>query len=70
VLRPDLAYPSAGLLPVALGFGVVDRVVLAVAGIGLNWTRPDLGGDSGRATGLVAERLLPDGSIGCVVYMP
>ena len=89
VLRPDLACPSAGLLPVALGFGVVaalrelglasdlkwpndvlwrgrklagllvesqsrgDRVVLAVAGIGLNWTPPDLGGDSGRATGMV-----------------
>jgi len=87
-LRPDLACPSAGVLPVALGFGVV----LAVAGIGLNWTPPDLGGDSllkasgpapfvkawpGVSAGLgrrgetaLAERLLPDGSIGCVVYMP
>jgi BirA family biotin operon repressor/biotin-[acetyl-CoA-carboxylase] ligase len=89
VLRPELAHPSAGLLPVALGFGVVaalrelgpacdlkwpndvlwrgrklagllvesqsrgDRVSLAVAGIGLNWIPPDLGGDSERATGLV-----------------
>lgn len=91
VLQPDLAYPEAGMLPLVMGYGLVDalrelglpaalkwpndvvvrgrklcgvlvegkssggRLVSAVAGVGMNWTLPEIPGLRTPATALVPE---------------
>mgnify|MGYP000244716598 CR=1 FL=1 len=91
VLYPGLVHPAAGMLPLAVGFGVAaglrrlglraelkwpndvlvggrkicgvlvegrfsgSRLATAVAGVGVNWTVPEVPGRAGRVTGLEVE---------------
>ncbi len=106
VLRPDLTYPDAGMLPLAIGFGLVGalrelglpaalkwpndiivrgrklggvlveaelaagHLVRAVAGVGVNWTLPDVSDLSYRVTALTPEFAAATGDRGSVPSGP